>query len=70
VDAAGPLGFDLQGLMVKVERAFPLDAVEVLAAEFARAWRADAVSFLIADMTVTTWCDWFTSKPTPGPARH
>lgn len=49
MDAAGPTGFDLQDLMVKVERASPLDAVEVLAAEFTRAWQADAVSFLIAD---------------------
>jgi hypothetical protein len=49
MDAAGPRGLDFQDLMVKVERASPLDAVEVLAAEFTRAWQADAVSFLIAD---------------------
>lgn len=44
-----PGRFDLQGLLAGVERASPLDAVEVLAREFARLWHADAVSFLIAD---------------------
>jgi hypothetical protein len=44
-----PERFDVQDLMVQIERASPLDAVEVLAREFARVWQAGAVSFLIAD---------------------
>jgi len=36
-------------LMSEVEQASPLDAVEVMARGFARAWQADSVSFLIAD---------------------
>ena len=35
--------------MAGVERASPLDAVEVLAGEFAGLWHADSVGFLIAD---------------------
>src|SRR4051794_19360341 len=44
-----PGGFDLQGLLVQLERASPLNVVDVLAREFARLWQADAVSFLIVD---------------------
>jgi serine phosphatase RsbU (regulator of sigma subunit) len=39
----------LQGLLARVERASPLDAVEVLAQELARSWQAEAVCFWIAD---------------------
>jgi serine phosphatase RsbU (regulator of sigma subunit) len=41
----------MPGLLAAVERASPLDAVEVLARQFARIWRAHAVSFSIADYT-------------------
>ena len=39
----------MPGVLAKVESVSPLDAVDVLAKEFARSWHASSVSFLIAD---------------------
>ncbi|HEY6797865.1 MAG TPA: hypothetical protein VI248_24580 [Kineosporiaceae bacterium] len=44
-----PGRLDVPSLMADVERASPLDAVEVLARQFALLWSATSVSFLIAD---------------------
>ena len=49
MSAGDRLRFDFPALMAAVESASPLDAVDVVAAELARSWRADLVTFLITD---------------------
>lgn len=49
VSAYGSGRLDVPGLLAAVERASPLDAVEVMARQFARIWQAHSVGFAIAD---------------------